>query len=93
MKNSNTKSSAYWREEIEKTQAYLSELVHGELAGVKSTKSLDDSISLQEIDKEIKKCKSYIAYCEKELDKALALENGETPKNISILYFKREYGY
>ena len=87
------KDSIYWKNEIEVTQEYLAQLVHGDLAGVKSTKSSDDTITLQDIDKEISKCKTYIAYCQEELKKALEIEQGQETKSKSILYFSREYGY
>lgn len=87
------KNSAYWQSEIETTQEYLAELIHGELAGVKSSKSSDDTIQLQDIDKEVEKCKTYIAYCEKELEKALEQEGQKESNKKSILYFEREYGY
>lgn len=90
----NIKNSKYWEQEISKTQDYLSQLVHGELAGIKSTKSSDDTISMQEVDKEIQKCKTYLAYCQQEYQKALDIENGvKTETSTSILYFNREYGY
>ena len=31
------KDSAYWVSEINKTQTYLSQLIHGDLAGIKGT--------------------------------------------------------
>lgn len=87
------KDSTYWKNEIEVTQEYLAQLVHGDLAGVKSTKSSDDTITMQDIDKEISKCKTYISYCEEELKKALDQEQGKEETKSSILYFNREYGY
>lgn len=92
--SSEIKNSVYWKSEIDKTQNYLSELIHGELAGVKSTKSSDDTITFQDIDKEIEKCQIYISYCEKQYEKALEEESGQKNEKIkSILYFDREYGY
>lgn len=87
-------NSIYWKSEIERTQLYMSQLVHGEMAGVKSTKSSDDTLTLQDIDKEIKKCQTYIAYCQEELEKALEIENGTKSEKIkSILYFERDVTY
>lgn len=87
------KDSAYWVSEINKTQTYLSQLIHGDLAGIKTTKSADDAVTLQDIDKEIEKCRQYIRYCEAELEKALEQEEGKKSKPKSLLYFNREYGY
>lgn len=86
------KNSEFWKSEIKETQKYMASLVHGELAGVKSTKSADDNISFQDAKQELEKCRIYISYCEDELKKALEEESGEK-QNKSILYFKREYGY
>lgn len=88
------KNSAYWLSEKVKTQEYLSQLVHGELAGIKSTKSDNDTLQMQDIDKEIEKCKMYIKYCEDEYQKALDEEQGiKKNKYKSILKFPREFGY
>lgn len=86
------KNSAYWANEITKTQEYLSNLVHGELAGIRSTKSSDDSITMQDVDSEIEKCKYYLAYCQSEYNKAISQEEG-VKKEKSLLYFSREFGY
>lgn len=87
------KDSAYWQSEINKTQEYLAELIHGELAGVKSTKSADDTITMQDISSEIEKCKYYLSYCETKLKEALEQEEGNKKESKSILYFNREFGY
>lgn len=87
-------NSAYWASEIYKTQQYMSELVHGEIAGVKSTKNFDDSMSLQDSQKEIKKCQVYIAYCQNMYNEAIEEEGGTAKrKGGSILYFNSGYGY
>lgn len=87
------KNSNYWKNEIEKTQEYLSELIHGDLAGIKSTKSADDTITMQDVSDEIEKCKYYISYCETEYKKAIEEEEGVSEQTKSILYFNREFGY
>lgn len=87
------KDSKYWKGEIEKTQDVLSQLLRGETAGVKSTKSNDDSISFQDIDKMTRECRLYISYCETQYQKALEEEQGKKPKTKSILYFNSVYGY
>lgn len=86
------KDSAYWASEINKTQEYLAELIHGDLAGIKSTKSADDTITMQDVSSEIEKCKYYLSYCESEHQKAIEQEEGKK-ESKSILYFNREFGY
>lgn len=86
------KDSAYWAGEINKTQEYLAELIHGDLAGIKSTKSADDTITMQDVSSEIEKCKYYLSYCESEYQKAIEQEEGKK-ETKSILYFNREFGY
>lgn len=86
-------NSIYWKSEIERTQLYMSQLVHGEMAGVKSTKSSDDTLTLQDVEKEMEKCQKYIGYCQTELEKALAEENGVDIETKSILYFERDVTY
>lgn len=86
-------NSEYWLSQIQTTQEYMAKLVHGKRAGVKLTKSSGDTISFQDIDKEIQKCKSYIAYCQREYDNAIEEEGGTgSSRGKSILYFKSGYG-
>lgn len=87
------KNSAYWKEEITVTQDYMASLVHGDIAGVKSTKSSDDVLQMQDIDKEMDKCRKYLAYCNEMYKKAIDEENGTKDSTKSILYFNRETGY
>lgn len=85
------KDSKFWKNEISKTEDRMAQLIYGELAGVKSTKGTDDSITFQDSDKEIAQCKSYISYCKVKYNEAIT-EEGQTPKK-SILYFNSQYGY
>ncbi len=87
------KDSSYWKSEIDKTQEVLSKLLTGDTVGVKGTKSGDDSITFQEIDKLIKECRKYLTYCENQYKKALEEEQGEKPKSESKLFFNSVYGY
>ena len=87
------KDSKYWKNEIDKAQTVLSQLLMGDTSGVKATKSNDDSITFQDIDKMTKECRLYIAYAEEQYQKALDEENKTKEKPKSILYFESVYGY
>lgn len=88
------KDSKYWKEQKEKAEDRLSELMTGETAGISSTKSNDDSIQFNSISDEYQYLLNYISYCEKKYNEALE-EEGAIPKSDKkrLLYFDREYGY
>lgn len=83
--------SAYWFNEINKTKLELAQIVNGDLSGVKTAKSDEDSTTLQDIDKIVRVKMKYISYCEEQYEDALNKEKQVQKK--SILYFDREYGY
>lgn len=88
------KSSVYWLEEKLKTEEYLSELIHGSKADLKSVKSDEDSTSYHDIQNQIDKVRFYLKYCETQYQLALDRENPiEAKPKTHILYFNREFGY
>lgn len=88
------KNSIYWKEEIDRTQELLAQLLRGDTAGVKSAKTGDDTITYQDIGAMAKECRIYLAYCQEQYDKALEEEGKKyKTKNKSILYFPSSYGY
>lgn len=86
------KDSKYWKNEIYLTQEKLKEAVLSETSNVKSTKSSEDTLTLQSKNDEINSLKFYLAYCEREYDKCLEIEGAEK-RFKQILYVGREYGY
>lgn len=86
------KDSKYWKNEINLTQEKLRDAILSETSNVKSTKSSEDTLILQNKEDEINSLKFYLSYCEKEYQKCLDSE-GKEKSFKKILFVGREYGY
>ncbi|MGL5950567.1 MAG: hypothetical protein ACRCZH_04020, partial [Cetobacterium sp.] len=76
------KDSAYWLAEKNKTEDYLSELIHGSLSSLKSVKSDEDSTSYHEMQDQIDKVRFYLKYCETQYQIALDKETESEGKEV-----------
>lgn len=87
------KNSAYWLEEINKTEDELSAIVNGDLSTVKTAKTDEDTITQYDIDMIVKVKMNYITYCKNKYQEELEKEKPSLEPKKAILFFEREFGY
>ena len=81
----------YWENELKTTNIALAELINGDLATLKTAKTVKDTTTLQELNQMVKAKLAYRELCEEEIEKAKNKEQGLDKK--SLLYINRECGY
>ncbi|MGL5962558.1 MAG: hypothetical protein ACRCZ0_11515 [Cetobacterium sp.] len=81
----------YWEEQLSITNTELAELINGDLATLKTAKTVKDVTTLQELNQIVKAKLTYRDLCEKEIIKAKKVLEGAVEK--SKLYIDRECGY
>lgn len=86
-----TLDSKYWQNEIDKTEISIAELINDETVSAKTSKTDEDNLILQDLDKVMSEKRKYISYCKVRLQEELNKESKiEKP---SILFVPREFGY